>query len=70
MNQMQFRAALERLKLSQVAAARLFGGDERTFRRYALGEARIPVALVILLRLLEQGTIDSADIAIARLGKA
>lgn len=62
MTQAQFRAVLKRLGLSQVAAAKLFGGDERTFRRYALGEARIPAALAILLRLMESGKIDANDI--------
>jgi len=66
MTQNQFRAILDRLNLTQVGAARLFGGAERTFRRYALGEARVPDALVILLRLLENGTIDSHDIDYAK----
>lgn len=62
MTQTQFRAVLDRLGLTQVAAARLFAGDERTFRRYALGEARVPITLTILLRLLETGRIDTDDI--------
>jgi hypothetical protein len=66
MTQYQFRIALDRIGLSQVGAARLFGGDERTFRRYALGEARVPAAVVILLRLLELGKITGDDIADAR----
>lgn len=62
MTQVQFRAVLDRLGLTQVGAARLFGGDERTFRRYALDEARIPITLTILLRLLEAGLIKQEDI--------
>lgn len=58
----QFRRALARLELSQMAAARLFRADGRTARRWALGERPIPKTIAILLRLLLSGKITTADI--------
>jgi hypothetical protein len=62
----QFRAALDRLTLSQVGAARLFGADERTARRWALGERTIPQPIAILLRLMLAGKISAKDIEAAK----
>jgi DNA-binding transcriptional regulator YiaG len=62
----QFRAALDRLELSQLGAARLFGADGRTARRWALGERSIPPAVAILLRLLLAGKVNAEDIDTAR----
>lgn len=62
----QFRAALARLDLSQVGAARLVGSDPRTARRWALGEREIPECVAILLRLLIGGKITIADVEKAR----
>lgn len=64
----QFRAAIDRLNLSQVGAARLIGADPRTARRWALGEREIPECVAILLRLMLAGKISIADIE--ALGKA
>ena len=61
----QFRIALDRLKLSQLGAARLLKADERTARRWALGERSIPVAVAVLLRLLISGKITVADVEAA-----
>ncbi len=58
----QFRAALARLKLSQLGAARLFHVDARTVRRWALGERAIPGSIAILLHLLLAGKITTHDI--------
>jgi hypothetical protein len=66
MTQNQFRATLDRLGLTQVGIARMLGGDERTFRRYALGEAKVPTTLAIILRLLELGRIGERDILEAK----
>ncbi len=66
MTPIQFRAALTRLDLSQVGAARLVGADERTARRWALGERAIPECVAILLRLLVAKKITIADIDGAR----
>jgi hypothetical protein len=61
----QFRAALTRLDLSQVGAARLVGADPRTGRRWALAERPIPDCVAILLRLLLAKKITIADIEAA-----
>ena len=45
-------AALDRLKLSQLGAARLMGVDPRTVRRWDLDEAAVPECVAILLRLM------------------
>lgn len=63
----QFRTALDRLKLSQLGAARLIGADPRTARRWALGERDIPQCVAILLRLLLAGKISVADVDAARI---
>jgi DNA-binding transcriptional regulator YiaG len=48
----QYRAAIETLGLSQVAAARLLGVDERTSRRWANGERDVPAPAVRFLQYL------------------
>jgi DNA-binding transcriptional regulator YiaG len=48
----QFRAMLKRLKLSQRGAARLFKVDERTARRWALGERNVPEPVAFKLNEL------------------
>lgn len=58
----QFRAALDRLKLSQLGAAKLVGADPRTARRWALDEAAVPACVAILLRLMLAGKITVKDI--------
>lgn len=58
----QFQAAIDRLGLSQVKAARLVGADPRTGRRWALGERTVPECVAILLRLLLAGKITLADV--------
>lgn len=45
-----FRAALDRLELSQSEAARRLGVDPRTVRRWIAGDRRIPGPVVELLR--------------------
>ena len=52
MNPQQYRAAIETLGLSQVAAAKLLGVDERTSRRWACGERDVPPPAVRFLRYL------------------
>jgi hypothetical protein len=58
----QYQTALDRLKLSQLGAARLFGADGRTSRRWASGERGIPETVAILLRLMLAGLITAPDI--------
>lgn len=61
----QFRAAIDKLGLSQQAAGRLFKAGERTPRRWATGEASVPLSVVILLRLMVAGKITIKDIEAA-----
>ena len=56
----QYRAALDKLELTQVGAARLFGVNEATSRRWAAEGTEGTV--VILLRLMLAGKITAADI--------
>jgi hypothetical protein len=58
----QFRAALERLGLTQAGAAKLFKADERTARRWALGESDIPTGVAMLLNLLVAGRLRLKDV--------
>jgi hypothetical protein len=60
----QYRDALARLDLTQVAAARLLGIDDRTSRRWAQYGTHGPSE--ILLRLLLTGRLRPADIHYAR----
>src|SRR6516165_45685 len=48
----EFREIIEKLGLSQIAAARLLGVDARTSRRWASGERDIPPPAVRFLRYL------------------
>lgn len=58
----QFRAAIDKLGLSQVGAARLVGADPRTGRRWALDERPVPDCVAILLRLLLAKKITIKDV--------
>jgi hypothetical protein len=60
MTSKQYRDALDRLGLSQVAAAKLFRVDARTSRRWAKGG--VTGAAEILLRLLIAGKIKLQDL--------
>jgi DNA-binding transcriptional regulator YiaG len=48
----EYREAIARLDLSQVAAARLLGVDERTSRRWANGERDVPAPAIRFLQYL------------------
>lgn len=56
----QYRGALAKLGLSQVGAARLFGVNEATSRRWAASGVHGTVE--ILLRLMIAGKITAKDI--------
>lgn len=62
----EYRDAIERLGLSQVAAARLLGVDDRTSRRWAIGERDIPPPAERFLRYLI-ATGRSGEYAMKRL---
>jgi hypothetical protein len=65
----QFQAAIDRLGLSQVGAAKLLGSDPRTARRWALGERSVPEPVAIILRLMLAGKIATADVEAVRASK-
>lgn len=48
----QYRIAIEKLGLSQRGAARFLKIDERTSRRWALGELPVPEAVAKLFRVM------------------
>ena len=48
----EYRKALDRLEMTQGVAGELFGVGIRTSRRWALGEAKVPVPVSMLLNLL------------------
>jgi hypothetical protein len=58
MNAKEYRDVLAELEMSQVAAAKLFKVGSRTARRWALGEARIPGGVAIVLNLLRGGKLE------------
>ena len=62
----QFQSAIDRLGLSQVKAARLFGANPRTARKWASGVNGVPECVAILLRLLLAGKITVEDVEGAR----
>ncbi len=58
----QYRDAIARLGLSQVAAGNLLCGNPRTSRRWASGESPIPQAVALLLRLMVRLKINPEDV--------
>jgi hypothetical protein len=61
-NRNQFRAALKELGLSQLRAGKLLGASGRSARRWAGGHTAVPESSAMLLRLLMEGTITTADL--------
>jgi hypothetical protein len=61
MTALQYRAALERLGLSQRAAGPFLGVDERTSRRWAADGP--PESVAKLLRLMVKLNLTPADVA-------
>lgn len=62
MTAVQYRTAIEKLGLSQRGAAAFLGVDERTSRRWALGEAQIPGSVALLLRLMIRLKLTPDDV--------
>lgn len=58
----KFQAAIEKLGLSQVKAARLFGYNERTTRRWASGEDPVPRIIEIVLWLMIKFKVRPTDL--------
>ncbi|MGY6249732.1 helix-turn-helix domain-containing protein [Bosea thiooxidans] len=50
----EYRAAIARLGLSQVAAGKLLGVDGRTSQKWALGERAVPPPVARLLAYIEK----------------
>lgn len=59
---MQYRTAIEKLGLSQRGAAQFLEVDERTSRRWALGEAQVPESVAMLLRLMIRLKLNPEDV--------
>jgi len=62
----QFSDSIERLGLTQTGAAKLFGSDPRTARRWVSGDRSVPECVAIVLRLLLAGQITTDDIESAK----
>lgn len=58
----QYRDAIKRLGLSQRGAGAFLGVDERTSRRWAIGEASIPESVGKLLRLMVRLKLTPEDV--------
>lgn len=63
----QYRRALDKLGINQVEAAKLLGVDDRTSRRWALGERGVPGPVAHFLRFLLRQKMTGAE-AVAVLG--
>jgi hypothetical protein len=58
----QYADAIARLGLSQNAAGRFLGVDERQSRRWIAGDARIPESAAKLLRLMIRLDLKPEDV--------
>ena len=58
MSPAQYRWYIKALGMSQAGAGRYLGVSERTSRRFARGEAEVPVSMVLLLRALYHLDLD------------
>ena len=59
----QYAAAIEKLGLSQRGAGKFLGVDERTSRKWVAGDARIPQAVGMLLRLMVKLKLNPSDLS-------
>lgn len=59
----QYRAAIEKLGLTQNGAAAFLGVSERTGRRFALGEVAVPSSVAMLLRLMIRLKLTTKDVS-------
>lgn len=58
----QYAEAIDKLGLSQRSAGKFLGVDERTSRRWVLGESAIPESVAKLLRLMVRLKIAPHDV--------
>ena len=63
MTGLQYADAIGRLGLSQRAAGKFLGVDERTSRKWVAGDARIPQAVGMLLRLMVKLKLNPSDLS-------
>ncbi len=62
MTPIQYRDAIARLGLTQVAAGEFLIGNPRTSRRWASGESPVPRSVALLLRLMIEHDIKPDDV--------
>ena len=60
----QYAAVIEKIGLSQRGAGKFLGVDERTSRKWVAGDARIPQAVGMLLRLMVKLKLNPSDLSI------
>lgn len=58
----ELRATLERFGISQVRAAKILGVDDRSLRRWVLGEAPIPILVERVLDAASRGRLRLEDL--------
>ncbi len=58
----QYREAIARLGLTQVAAGEFLIGNPRTSRRWASGDSPVPRSVALLLRLMIEHDIKPDDL--------
>lgn len=58
----QFRAALDKIGLSQLGAARFLNEKDRQIRRWIAGDAEIPESAAKLLRLMVRLGLKPEDV--------
>ena len=63
MSHEQYRNAIAKLGLSQVAAGEFLIGNPRTSRRWASGESPVPRSVAMLLRLMIKMELTPEDVA-------
>jgi hypothetical protein len=62
MSMKEYRTAIDRLGLSQLAAGDFLGISARQSRAYALGEFKVPKSIAVLLRLMIKDNLTPDDI--------
>ena len=62
MSSKAYRAAIKKLGLSQVRAARLFGYSDKHGQRLATGRAEVPPLLVHLITLMLRYDVEPGDL--------
>ena len=58
----QYAEAIERVGLSQRAAGKFLGVDERTSRKWVAGDNRVPESVAMLLRLMIRLKLKVEDV--------